>query len=174
LPPALVFLQQTPPALPCFGGTGQEVTLGAFMIQLSQLKSLKSLLMPHSGSASPTTGIAAMVSTIRTLGDRFLHLAVLEGKQAGISLALMVGSAIGALILVITAWLALVACFVAALVTNDLVSWPVALFIAAFLCLAGAGGLGYFILMRSKDLMFTATRRQLQADSFPRAHDHDV
>lgn len=136
---------------------------------MSQFSQLKSLLLPH--SSSTPSSLTTIIGTVRTLADRFLALALLEGKQAGISLAFMVGSAIAAAVLIITAWLALVAMAVVALATNDLVSWPVALFIAAILCVAGAGGLGWFIMARSKDLMFTATRRQLQADSFPRAHD---
>jgi hypothetical protein len=67
-------------------------------------------------------------------------------------------------VLLITGWLGLIAFVVVALVAGDIVGWLVALLVAALLSLAGAGGLALLVVRRSKDLLFTATRRQLRRD----------
>jgi hypothetical protein len=51
------------------------------------------------------------------------------------------------------------------LVAGDIVGWLVALLVAALLSLAGAGGLALLVGRRSKDLLFTVTRRQLRRDA---------
>jgi hypothetical protein len=81
-----------------------------------------------------------LIASVRALGERFLTLVTLEGKQARLSLAWMLGLALAAAVLAITGWLALLACVVLALVQNDIVGWGWALAIAALLSFAGAGG----------------------------------
>lgn len=110
---------------------------------------------------APTGTIASLIASVRVLGERFLTLATLEGRQAGLSLAWMLGLALAAAVLAITGWLALVACVVLALVQNDIVGWGWALSIAALLSFAGAGGLVLMVIQRSRYLLFPATRRQL-------------
>ena len=110
---------------------------------------------------APTGSVSSLIASVRALGERFLTLATLEGKQAGLSLALMLGLALAAAVLVITGWIALIAAGVLALVLNDLVGWGWALAIAALLSFAGAGGLVLMLIRRSGDLTFPATRRQL-------------
>jgi uncharacterized membrane protein YqjE len=110
---------------------------------------------------APTGTIASLIASVRVLGERFLTLATLEGRQAGLSLAWMLGLALAAAVLAITGWLALVACVVLALVQNDIVGWGSALSIAALLSFAGAGGLVLMVIQRSRYLLFPATRRQL-------------
>ena len=110
---------------------------------------------------APTGTIASLIASVRVLGERFLTLATLEGRQAGLSLAWMLGLALVAAVLAITGWLALVACVVLALVQNDIVGWGWALSIAALLSFAGAGGLVLMVIQRSRYLLFPATRRQL-------------
>lgn len=113
----------------------------------------------------PAGTVSALIESLRAFGDRLLTLVALEGTQAGISLAFMLSFAVAAAVLVITAWLALIACVVVALVEYDVVGWPWALVIAALLSFAGAAGLVVLLIQRSKDLLFTATRRQLRGEN---------
>ncbi len=115
-----------------------------------------------SDSARRTGTAAALIAAVRVFGDRLFSLVTLEGKQAGISLAFMLGFGVAAAVLVITGWLALIACVVVALVENDVMGWPWALVIASLLSFAGAAGLVFLLIQRSEDLLFAATRRQLR------------
>jgi len=112
-------------------------------------------------SAAPPGSTSSLLASVRALGERLLALAALEGRQAALSLALIAGLALAAAVLVITGWLALVACAVLALVRNDVVGWGWGLAIAALLSLAGAAVLVLVMIRRSRDLTFAATRRQL-------------
>ena len=103
-----------------------------------------------------------MIASVRALGGRFLTLVTLEGKQAGLSLAWMLGLALAAAVLAITGWLALLACLVLVLVQNDIVGWGWALSIAALVSFVGAGGLVLLVIQQSRYLLFPATRRQLR------------
>jgi hypothetical protein len=111
---------------------------------------------------TPTGSISSLIASVRALGERFLTLVTLECKQAGLSLAWMLGLALAAAVLAITGWLATLACVVLALVRNDIVGWGWALLIAALLSFAGAGGLVFMVIQRSRYLLFPATRRQLR------------
>jgi hypothetical protein len=79
----------------------------------------------------------------------------------------MLGFGLAAAVLIITGWIALIACVVVALVINDVIGWPLALILAAILSFAGSGGLALLIVQRSKVLLFTATRRQLGSGDPP-------
>lgn len=119
---------------------------------------------PLPSSARPAGTASALIAAVRVFGDRLFSLVTLEGKQAGISLAFMLGFGVAAAVLVITGWLALIACVVVALVENDVMGWPWALVLAAFLSFAGAAGLVVLLIQRSEDLLFAATRRQLRME----------
>jgi uncharacterized membrane protein YqjE len=126
---------------------------------------------PEYANASPPSIVATIhsfIESVRGWLDNFLDLVVLEGKKAGIGLALMLGFGFGAAVLLITGWLALVACAVVALVENDILGWAWSLLIAALLSFVGAGGLVFLAIKRSKDLLFSATRRQLGLKSVSR------
>jgi len=105
--------------------------------------------------------VASLTASVRVLGERLLALAALEGRRAGVSLAMMVGLAVAAAVLVITGWIAVIAAVVLALVRGGVVGWGWALAIAALLSFAGAGGLVVVMIRRSGELTFPATRRQL-------------
>jgi hypothetical protein len=92
-------------------------------------------------SAASTGSVSSLIASVRALGERFLTLVTLEGKQARLSLAWMLALALAAAALAITGWLALLACVVLALVQNDIVGWGWALAIAALLSVTVAGGL---------------------------------
>jgi uncharacterized membrane protein YqjE len=106
--------------------------------------------------------MSSLIASVRALGERFFTLVTLEGKQSSLNLAWMLGLALAAAVLVITGWLALLAWVVLALVQNDIVGWGCALSIAALLSFAGAGGLVFMVIQRSRYLLFPATRRQLR------------
>jgi hypothetical protein len=130
---------------------------------------------PEYANAAPPSMAANLHSLIDSLRGwlaSFLDLVVLEGKRAGIGLALMLGFGVGAIVLLLTGWLALVGCAVAALVENGILGWVWSLLLAALLSVAGAGGLVFLAIKRSKDLLFYATRRQLGLQSAP-APDHE-
>lgn len=125
---------------------------------------------PEYANAAPPSiaaTIHSLTDAVRDWLGNFLHLVVLEGKKAGIGLALMLGFGVGAAVLLLTGWLALVACAVAALVQNDILGWVWSLLIAALLSFAGAGGLVFLAMKHSEDLLFCATRRQLGLKSAP-------
>jgi len=113
-------------------------------------------------SVTPKGSISSLIASVRELGERFLTLVTLEGRQAGLSLALILALALAAAMLAITGWLAMIACVVLALVQNNIVGWGWTLSIAALLSFAGAGGLVYMVIQRSRYLLFPATRRQLR------------
>ncbi len=123
------------------------------------------------GIASPAGTISALIASLRKFGDQLLTLVTLEGKRAGTSLAFMLGFAVAAAALVVTGWLALIACIVVALVANDIVGWPWALLLAALFSFAGAAGLVVLLIQRSNDLLFTATRRQLALQTEATSHE---
>ena len=124
----------------------------------------------YANASPPSTAevIHSLIDSVRDWLDSFLDLVVLEGKKAGIGLALMLGFGVGATVLLITGWLALNGCVIAALVENDILGWIGSLLIAALLNLAGAGGLVLLAIKRSQDLLFSATRRQLGLKSVSR------
>lgn len=123
----------------------------------------------YANAATPPSAasIHSIVDSLRGWLDSFLHLVALEGRKAGAGLKLMVVFGTGAAVLLMTAWLALVGCAVAVLVENDILGWAWSLLIAALLSFAGAVGLVYLVIKRSKDLLFSATRRQLGLKSTP-------
>lgn len=107
-------------------------------------------------SVAPTGSISSLIASLRELGERFFALVTLEGRQAGESLAWMLALALAAAMLAITGWLALIACVVLALVQNDIVGWGSALSIAALLSFAGAGGLVFMAIQRSRFMPLVA------------------
>ena len=121
------------------------------------------------GGATPATvaSLGSLVDAVRGWFGNFIELVALEGKQAAIGLALMVGFGLGAAVLLITSWLALLGCAVVALVENDILGWAGSLLLAALLNMAGAAGLVLLAIKRSKDLLFSASRRQLGWQSEP-------
>lgn len=115
--------------------------------------------------AQPAVTVNSFLSSLRALVGSFVHLLVLEAKQAGLSFVFMLTFGIAAAVLIITGWLALVACVVFALVSNEILGGVAALFLAALLSFAGSAVLGYLVIRRAKDLLFTATRRQIAGDA---------
>jgi hypothetical protein len=111
--------------------------------------------------APPPGTVSSLSASVRVLVERLLALAALEGRRASVSLAVMLGLALAAAVLVVTGWIAAIAAVVLALVRSGVVGWGWALAIAAVASFAGAGGLVVLVIRRSGDLTFPATRRQL-------------
>jgi hypothetical protein len=113
-------------------------------------------------SVAPKGSVSSLIASVRELGERFLTLVTLEGRQAGLSLAWMLALALAAAMLAVTGWLAMIACVVLALVQNEIIGWGWGLSIAALLSFVGAGGLVMMVIQRSRGLLFLGTRRQLK------------
>lgn len=97
----------------------------------------------------------------RGLLSNFLDLFTLEARRAGLTLVLMlVCGAVGA-ILVAAAWLGLMAALALWAISLG-ISWQAAVAALAFANLAVAGALFWLCARVSRDLLFSATRRQLR------------
>ena len=90
-------------------------------------------------------------------------LAVLEVQRAGISLVKMIVAAIVISILVVSAWMAIVAAAVVWAVGAG-ANWGLAILIAALVNVAVAVGLAFWAKKQIPDLLFSATARQLRKD----------
>jgi uncharacterized membrane protein YqjE len=119
---------------------------------------------PAPKTSPPGTGVLGEVSNLFSSGRRvvagFMDLVVLEGRRAGIALAWMLGLGLAAGLLAVTAWLGLMAMAALALMAAD-VSPILAILIVVVLNLAAAGGAVFVCVKKSKDLLFTASRRQI-------------
>ena len=116
-------------------------------------------------SPSPdTVTVATFWQSLTAFANSLLKLAVLETKQAALSLAFMLAFAIVAAILLITAWLGLIAWVIALFVQAEIIGWAAGFFIAAILSLGGAAGLAVLLVKRGKAITFEATRRQLAGE----------
>ena len=122
-------------------------------------------------SAKPTGSgvlgeVSNVISSARRVATGMVDLVVLEGRRAGLALAWMLGLGVAAAILGVTAWLGLMAVAALALMAAGLSPiWAVLLVVV--LNLAAAGGAVFVCLKKSKDLLFSASRRQLARGSVP-------
>src|SRR5688572_11265713 len=116
------------------------------------------------GPAAPPVSfldeLATAVASARAVVSNFLDLAALEGRRAALSLIWMVALGLGAMVLSVTAW----AGFMSALVLGAValgVPWLVAVLVVSIVNLLAAGGAIYVCIGMSRDLLFSATRRQV-------------
>ena len=93
----------------------------------------------------------------------FAHLAVLDARRAAINLAWLLGSVLIAAVLVVTAWMGLVAAGIVWMLGKG-ASWILALAIAALVNIAGAGALAWWMRQLVKELPFTALLRSLKGE----------
>jgi hypothetical protein len=110
------------------------------------------------------TGVFSEMSRVaasaRETFASFLELVTLEAQRAGVALVWMVAGGIGAALLGVTGWLALVAALAMWLVALGMP--PIGAMLAiAVASAAAAGGLVYWCMTMSRALLFSATRRQL-------------
>ena len=105
----------------------------------------------------------ALVRDVRDLFCDHLELAALEARRAGAGFAKMVCAAVVISMLLVSAWLALVA---GAIVwaTSAGVPWPGALAIAALVNVVAGVALALWMRQQAHELLFAATLRQLRRD----------
>ncbi|MGQ0654279.1 MAG: phage holin family protein [Betaproteobacteria bacterium] len=110
------------------------------------------------------TALARLFSETRALLSDFAQLAVLDARRAAIRLAWILGAVLIAAVLVVTAWMGLVAAGIV-FAWGHGASWPVALAAAALLNVFAAAALGWFTLKLARELPFTALLRQLRGEN---------
>jgi len=96
----------------------------------------------------------------------FAELAVLDARRAAIRLALLLAAGLGAAVLVVTAWMALIGAF-AVWLWGEGFGWPAALAIAAAINIGGAVGLVLWMRGLASEMPFTALLRQLRGEPPP-------
>ena len=117
--------------------------------------------VPQPRTASLGEAVGRLLGETRQLVADYAELTVLDARRAAIRLAWILGCVLVAAVLVVTAWVVLIASGVV-WVWGHGASWPTALAVAAVLNLIAAGLLGWFMLKLAKELPFTALLRQLR------------
>jgi hypothetical protein len=119
---------------------------------------------PAPQSRSPGAGVLREISNVFSAAQRavsgFFELIVLESKRAGFALAWILGLALAAAILCVTAWMGLMVAVGLGIIALGLAP-VVAVLVVVVLNLAAAGGAVFACKNKAKDLMFPATRRQV-------------
>jgi hypothetical protein len=110
--------------------------------------------------------LAHLFSEAKSLVTDYAELAVLDARRAAVNLAWLLGCVLIVAVLVITAWMGLVAALIVWMFAEG-VSWPVAIGIAAALNLVAAGGLYLWMRHLLAELPFTALLRQLRGEDPP-------
>jgi len=121
---------------------------------------------PHLRPTTPMTAgtrLSLAWANVKALVQDHALLAVLEVQRAGISLVKMLAAGIVITILVVSAWMGLVAAAVVWAVGAG-ASWGLALLVAALVNIAIAVGLAFWAKSQVPDLLFAATLRQLRRD----------
>jgi uncharacterized membrane protein YqjE len=103
----------------------------------------------------------AFASARRAISD-FLELLSLETRRAGLTLVWMAACGVIAAILVVTAWLGFMAALALWAVSLG-VSWVTAVTVISSANLLAAAAMTFVCIRISRDLLFPATRRQLEA-----------
>jgi hypothetical protein len=91
----------------------------------------------------------------------FAHLAVLDARRAGVRLAMLLSAGLVIAILLITAWMGIVAAGIVWMFDQG-VSWPVAIGIAALINIVAAAALAWWARHLVSEMPFTALLRQLR------------
>lgn len=118
-----------------------------------------------------TTGsrLSLAFANLKALVQDHALLAVLEVQRAGVSLVKMIVAGIVISILVVSAWMGIVAAIVGFAVGQG-ADWSLAILIAALVNIGIAVALGFYAKKQLPDLLFAATLRQLKHD-VPRNED---
>lgn len=95
------------------------------------------------------------------LASDFAELAVLDARRAAIRLAILLAAGLGAAVLLVTAWMALIAAL-AVWMWGEGLGWPAALAIAAAINIGGAVALAAWMKGMAREMPFTALLRQLR------------
>jgi hypothetical protein len=111
------------------------------------------------------TLVRSGVQDLRELAVDYAELAVADTRNAAVRLAWLLSAGVGAAVLAVTAWLALVAGALVWLLGTGM-SWIAALCVAALVNIVAAVGLGLWIrgLLSAEPPPFAATLRQLRGE----------
>ena len=129
---------------------------------------------PYASSAShasTSSKLSLAWTNMKGLVQNHALLAVLELQRAGISLVKMVAAGIIISILVVSAWMALVAAAVVWAVGAG-ANWGLAILIAALANIGIAVALAFWAKSQVPDLLFAATLRQLRKDMPNAENEH--
>lgn len=117
------------------------------------------------------TRLSLAFANLKALVQDHALLALLEVQRAGISLVKMIVAGIVISILVVSAWMGIVAAIVGWAIGAG-ANWALAIMIAALVNIAVAVGLAFWAKKQVPDLLFAATVRQLRRDAPPRENEH--
>lgn len=117
----------------------------------------------RASESSASSRISLAWTNVKGLVQDHALLAVLELQRAGISLVKMLAAGIIISILIVSAWMGLVAAAVVWAVGAG-ANWGLAILIAAVVNIAVAAGLAFWAKNQIPDLLFAATLRQLRND----------
>ncbi len=112
--------------------------------------------------------LSGLLHRTRRLASAFASLVVLDARQTFYELLQVMCVAIAAVVLLVTAWLALVVA-IAGWVIADGVPWPAVLAFAALANVVVAAAAGSWLWKRVKKMPFAATLRQLRGEPPPSA-----
>jgi len=118
------------------------------------------------------TRLSIAWANLKALVQDHALLAVLELQRAGVSLVKMIIAGIVISILVVSAWMAIVAAAIAFAIGQG-ANWALAILVAAFVNLLVAGGIALWAKKQVPDLLFAATMRQLRKDVPNGEHEHE-
>ena|SRR5687767_5763962 len=107
--------------------------------------------------------LAQLVAETRAILGDYAELAVLDARRAAIRLAWLLGTGLVVAVLVVTAWLALVAAGIVWMIGRDM-SWIAALAIAAGLNIVAGVALVLWAKHMAVEMPFTALLRQLRGE----------
>jgi hypothetical protein len=107
--------------------------------------------------------LAQLVAETRAILGDYAELTVLDARRAAIRLAWLLGTGLVVAVLVVTAWLALVAAGIVWMIGRDM-SWIGALAIAAGLNIVAGVALVLWAKHMAVEMPFTALLRQLRGE----------
>lgn len=114
-----------------------------------------------------------LFSEAKSLAADFAHLAILDARRAALKLAWLLGSVLVVAVLLVTAWMGGLAALIVFMFDKG-VSWPVALGGVAFINVAAAGALAWWMRHLVAELPFEALLRQLRSQPAPeRRSEHE-
>lgn len=112
--------------------------------------------------------VGHMLGEAKSLVTDYVELAVLDARRAAVTLAWMLGAVLIVAVLLVTAWMGLVAALIVWMFDRG-VSWPLAIAIAALVNIVGAAALALWMKRWLKELPFKALLRQLRGQDPPPA-----
>ena len=128
---------------------------------------MEQALYGNTAAAEPRSRLGRIAGSLlrqsRAVSSDYLLLAVLDARSAAVRFAWMLCSGVVAAILLVTAWLALVAAGIVFMLGSG-ASWVTALFVAAGLNIVAAAIIGFRMRSMFAEPPFAATLRQLRGE----------